>query len=243
MLHGICKYEDGKRNKFIYEFLAGAQTWKRIEFKPTIDNASNVCRIENMMMLTESGVQGSRVELLKVNNNDFWSSKLCSTPLPLKHTYNYSLTSIDGVKVILAGGETCGQAYRVLASVYEGVLNERKDDVKWKKIPDFKRPRYHHTAFYLNDQLYVVGGKNCSSKWLDCSEVYDVSEGTWTKGPSLPYAMVYPIAITSKNCTFALIIGKKSGCLESTMMIVDDENGFLEVFSSNLDYVESIVYY
>lgn len=212
--------------------------WKRNTCRLSIDYVSTVCQIETMIMLAESGGNQNRVELLKLNDADSCLSKICSTPLPLKASYAYSLTSIDGEEVILAGGRySFGTDFPVLPSVYEGFLNENKDDVQWNQLQDLKRARFSHAAFYLKNKLYIVGGRITYRNWLDCCEVYDVKKKTWSDGPSLPYVMYRPTAITDRNGTFALILGRKISIYGKTLMIIfDDKNGFQEALSDNVNF-------
>ena len=133
--------------------------------------------------------------------------------------------------MILAGGFDPG--YRAVFSVYEGVLDENKDDVKWNTLPNMERPRRYHTAFYLKNKLYIVGGMGTSWKYQGSCEVYDVSKEMWFEGPSLPFAVGYPTAITDINGTYALIVGKiKFG---TSIMIFNADNGFQEAISTNVD--------
>ena len=79
--------------------LTQQRRWEKSTFKPTIDCESTACMIEDMILLTEQG-QKRRTELLKVNDDGSWSSKVCSTPLPQKIIlFHYTLTSVDGKEV------------------------------------------------------------------------------------------------------------------------------------------------
>ena len=82
---------------------------------------------------------------------------------------------------------------------------------------------------------FVGGYGTCrkSGKWLNCSEVYDVLNGTWSDGPSSPYAIEFPIATTHQNASFALIIVRNNP--KTTIIIFDAENGFDKVFPTNFD--------
>ena len=124
-------------------------------------------------------------------------------------------------------------AFRQLSSVLAGGLNENKDDVKWKQLPGLKSGRSDHSAFYLNDRQCIVGGMDDLNIGLECCEIYDLANKTWSSGPSLPYAILHLTAITDRNGKFALIIGIESG--ESKIFIFDDENGFYEAQSTNVD--------
>ena len=65
---------------------------------------------------------------------------------------NFFVSEInDEDKVIFAGGISSDLG--ILNKVYEGVLNENKDNVQWKTLPRMKRVIFDHIAFYLINKL------------------------------------------------------------------------------------------
>ena len=90
----------------------------------------------------------NRIELLDVNHSDHsLKSKVCKTRFPKISVHCYSLTSIDGDKVTLAGGTMPKPMQHILTTVFEGSMNENGMHINWKLLPDMKRGRYDHTAF------------------------------------------------------------------------------------------------
>ena len=120
---------------FIDEYDTNNTTWNRVIFKYSIlsiEYVHNACILEDRIMLSgQVSSEANRVELVKRNDDDgSLSSRLCKTPLPLNlnnlQLNGYSITSIQGVKVILAGGHTNGAKRISMATVFEGTLNEKK---------------------------------------------------------------------------------------------------------------------
>ena len=231
---GRSEYFNGKWSAFIDEYREINQTWKRQVFKSLIELVYGVCMMKDRIMITgDVGGDNTRVELLTRNfDKGSFSNRLCNTPLPGNAVNGYSITSIQGDRVVLAGGHTTQNGIK-LATAFEGSLNENESDINWMELPSMKIERSYHAALNLENKLYVVGGGNSSYKWLDCSEVFDVVRRTWSDGPTLPYALMYPKTVTNFNESFALVIGRKpGGDLKRNVIAFDDKRGFEEVIST-----------
>ena len=81
----------------------------------------------------------------------------------------------------------------------------KKNDVNRTKLTSMKKKRSQHAAFYLENKLYIVGGKNRRDWWLDSCEVFDFVKKAWSDRPKLPYTLLYPRAVYNPNDSFALV--------------------------------------
>ena len=86
-----------------------------------------------------------------------------------------------------------------------------------------KSARAWHASFNLGNKLYVVGGKFSFENWIDSCEVYDILDGPWSEGPSLPYAICFPKAMTNHTQSFSLVLGTKVGAFYELKIIIFDE--------------------
>ena len=166
------------------------------------------------------------------NVDNHFSSSPFKSSLQLTVGEGYSVTSIDGEKIILTGGSLSDDLLLLLATTFEGSLNEKEDGMNWTKLPSMKNARWYHAAFYVRKKLYVVGGASSSGSWYGSSEVYDVLKETWLDGPKLPYALCFPTAVNIPTQSFSIVFGEKfekSG--KRGIIIFDDVQGFREIAS------------
>lgn len=129
-----------------------------------------------------------------------------------------------------------------LETVYEGVLYE-SDDVKWTNLPSLKIARTFHAAFYLQDRLYIVGGKSVPiNQWFDSCEVYDFWRKIWSEGSHLPNALIFPISVEDPKGRFALILGRTNWDQNTKVVVFDGEVGFNEIATVELgSYVKQVI--
>lgn len=162
--------------------------------------------------------------------------------LPLSYVNGFSITSVEGTKVVFAGGFRYHPNYTALTVVFDGVLDENEDDIQWKQLPDFKIARSERAAFYLRYKLYIAGGVDNLTVWLDSCEVYDTLEGTWSNGPNLPCPLVCSSTATDPNGTIALIICKKNPMDQPSMIILfEDNDTFKEIDETDMDLVATVI--
>ena len=172
--------------------------------------------------------------MVETKDNGFLSSRICDTPLPGMVEFGYSITSVQGEKVVLVGGYGRYPNDGSLASVFEGSLSKTEKDVNWIKLARTQESRESHAAFNRGQKLYIVGGRRLPMGWIDSCEVYDVSKRTWSKGPSLPYALMCPKAVSDQNELFSIVLGGKDDeCEKFRVFIFDHELVFKEIASSN----------
>ena len=156
-------------------------------------------------------------------------SKPCPTSLPLDVRY-HTITNVGSNKVILVGGWVIDA---ISNRVFLGELTESKTDVIWKEVESMAEARLRHIAFKMRGSIYVAGGYG--NRILRCCERYDLSENRWSRCEHvLPYPLRYASVIVSKDETFAVITGGKTGndkCSSGIIIFTEDE-GFTNSYLS-----------
>ncbi|HSJ17328.1 MAG TPA: kelch repeat-containing protein [Solirubrobacterales bacterium] len=101
-------------------------------------------------------------------------------PLPIG--VNHATAAAHDRKLYVHGGFTAsGGLAGATSRLYS--YNPRRD--RWRRLRDSGVPRAAHALAAIGDRLYAAGGANSSSQELSSLEVYDISDGEWTDGPSM----------------------------------------------------------
>jgi len=121
--------------------------------------------------------------------------------------------------VILLVSLIIGLSFSVTASAYYTVY-ANLDSVG--KLP---QPIYAAGAVYFNDSIYLIGGEG-NSGILDTVYVYH--NGTWQKGPQLPFALAFPSVVVCDGTIFVIGGQNSSGISPYVLKLV---NGSWQVVS------------
>ena len=166
---------------------------------------------------------------------NFYTQKVCPTPIPVDRVLFHSITNVDNNKVILVGGEVkCNVAW-LSKSVYLGELTEDKSDVTWKELESMQKARKFHITFKMKQHVYVAGGIDVRDKTLACCERFDLNENKWFKCHHvLPYRLYDASVVVSADETFAVITGGYKGGSISDGIIIFTEQGGFKLMAANL---------
>jgi len=108
---------------------------------------------------------------------------------------------------ILAGG----------ATVYGGWgctphISQTKEELHtWERLPDLPYKAADGTAVVIDDKIIVIGGYHPTADTpLNCTQIYNITTGTWSEGTPMPTARWGPIAATNGKRVF-VFGGSKAG--------------------------------
>lgn len=237
-LAALTKEENWRSSRiFINEFVVQDQIWTKNLLELPFAYGKEACKIKNRLIVTEnkSPRKPNIIEFLKFkDDNKSLSSTLSSTCRPGNATEGYSITSILGDKIILAGGATWSGAGSVdfrFPCVYEGTLDEDANDMKWKKLDSLINARSRHAAIYQDSKLFVFGGTG-KDGLLKSSEAYVELQRRWSIGTELPYALTSMSAVTNESENFSLILGYEDVKLKKCRIFMFEiKHGFTEIAS------------
>ncbi len=87
---------------------------------------------------------------------------------------------------------------------------------------------YASGAVYLNGSIYLIGGIDSNGKVL--KTVYVYKDGVWSTGPSLPFALAYPMVVAYSGTIY--VIGGENSTAISPYVLELTGNGWKVVSSS-----------
>ena len=128
------------------------------------------------------------------NKDDTWT---ISKPPPVPPD-GYCMVSVDSNRVLFVGGTKSGTD--CLASTYMFDIQNNS----WERRNDMLSGRIVSSCTRLNkDQILVTGGKCPHSDYhFNSSEIYSISTGQWSLGPSLPKGISGAQMITVDDVTY-----------------------------------------
>ena len=109
-----------------------------------------------------------------------------------------SAVASDGERVVIVGGRSLGAGDKRAVSI------DMKTNPIETQLPDLPEPRYGSGVVLSNNDVFVVGGYNRTSRYL--SSVYYLSLGSdaWQAKKSMPLAVSNPLVILHKQCIYVL---------------------------------------
>ena len=177
-------------------------------------------------------MKNRRVELLKfVNASDQQLTKIqCSTQLPIDVKAYHVLTNLGNNKILLIGGScdidqsgkkevycpvNCDDNYCAFRHhrcsgtlVFEGRIDNTKDDVIWRKTRPLNIFRISPIVFKMKNNVYVAGGKSNEGHILDSCERYNLTNKNWSLSEHylpFPLNVEHASVVTSKDESEAMI--------------------------------------
>ncbi len=121
--------------------------------------------------------------------------------------------------VILLVSLIIGLSFSVTASAYYTVY------VNLDSVGQLPQPIYAAGAVYFNGSIYLIGGEGNNGI---LNTVYVYHNGTWQKGPQLPFALVFPSVVVCDGTIFVIGGQNSSGISPYVLKLV---NGSWQVVS------------
>jgi len=121
--------------------------------------------------------------------------------------------------VILLVSLIIGLSFSVTASAYYTAY------VNLDSVGKLPQPIYAAGAVYFNDSIYLIGGEGNNGI---LNTVYVYHNGTWQKGPQLPFALAFPSVVVCDGTIFVIGGQNSSGISPYVLKLV---NGSWQVVS------------
>ncbi|GCA61965.1 hypothetical protein KIPB_000236 [Kipferlia bialata] len=141
-------------------------------------------------------------------------------------TNHHTLTRVGGI-VYLFGGATgpLPPSRQDLVRGWYGYMNREMgvytvSDHSWSKVSldGGVPPRYMHTAFACNNELWVCGGVDKSGRYLSDTWCYNPSSKCWSMGPALPVTLVMGAGCTDSKGVVHIVGGQTSRNLHLSLI-------------------------
>ena len=167
----------------------------------------------------------SLVEVTKIKDNTSDNMQMswtkCRTTLPRRTgppIFPCQLINTGPNSIFLHGGfdNMDSTPWTFLTQLHEGNLAPNRKKIVWKQLPSSLTPRGFHLSFKLENKFVIAGGIADDNAHLTSSEIYDIDQQTWTRGPDMPLnpmglgaegTMIVPFLYRDVQEKFALILG------------------------------------
>ena len=109
-----------------------------------------------------------------------------------------SAVASDGDRLVIVGGRSLGAGDKRAVSI------DMKDNPIETQLPDLPEPRYGSGVVLSNNDVFVVGGYNRTSRHLRSVYYLSLGSDAWQAKKSMPLAVSNPLVILHKQCIYVL---------------------------------------
>lgn len=118
---------------------------------------------------------------------------------------NFTLTTLQDGRVLVAGGRKSFQSYLASAEIYDPATRS------WSATGPMTTRRENHTATLLKDgRVLVTGGLQESGIRLASTELYDPASGTWSMAEPMSFTRAHHAALLLNDGTVLVAGGRET---------------------------------